>query len=115
MTDKKGELKFKYIEHSKCPFCGAEIEDYNKSSHNKWEESVRFKCGCQFKSKTPTIINQMSMCKESKPYKKLKESRLKQLEKVNNFMLEYVIDDRLLKELKDKLKSIKWHIEDWWN
>lgn len=115
MSYKKGELKFQFIEHSKCPECGAEVEDYRKSSHNKWEETVLFKCGCRFRSSTPTIIEKTSMCKESKEYKKLKKSRLKQLEKVNQFVLENVTDSRLLVDLKDRLKSAKWRVEDWWN
>lgn len=115
MVNKKGELKFQFIEHSKCPHCGAEVEDYSKSSYSKWKETVTFKCGCRLRSKTPTIIEEISMCKESKPYKKLRETRLKQLEKVNNFILENVNDAKLLVELKDKLKSTKYRIEDWWN
>lgn len=115
--EEKGSIIFHFLtkKYSKCPFCGAPPEDYRKSSYNKWEESICFTCGCRFKSKTPNIIEQTSMCKESKPYKKLKESRLKQLEKVNKFILGNVNDAKLLVELKDKLKSVKYSIERWWD
>lgn len=114
MIEKKGELKFKYIPHSKCPYCGAEVERYIKYAWSKWKEDVRFTCGCAFESETPTHFKQTRMCKKTKEYKKLKEKRLEQFEKVNNFIIANVTDKHMLRVLESDMRSLKINIETWW-
>ena len=114
--EKKGGIVYQYLpeKYSKCPYCGSHVKNYSNYRRNNWEESIRFECGLVVYNKTPTTYEEVSMCKNTKPWKKLKAKRTKELDAIKTYANEKLTDNKLIKELNDKFSTIAYRIEDWW-
>jgi len=112
--DEKAIIECKYLTWSKCPYCGSGVDYYRTNKYNSWEEDIYFLCGLHIKSKTPTVMEVWSMCKNSLEYDQLKKKRLEEYNKLEKFINENIKEERLLRELNDKMNSIKSNIVNWW-
>lgn len=112
----KGRLVFKYlpIKFVKCPYCGAFPIDYHYNQYSKWGESVDYECGFGVQTKSCTTYTENSLCKKSKEYKKLKGTRLAELQKILDAISKHVKDEKLFREMILKMSSIESNIKDWW-
>lgn len=113
--DAKGTIKLEFLTITSCPKCGAGVKRYYASaSAYKWKEQIDFTCGYNVRSMTPLIMEDIAMCKESKEFKKLRDKRLRQFEKVEKFVEENIDEDRLFRDFQNKLSTIKNNITNWW-
>lgn len=109
----KGHVVFDYLTLGvHCPYCNEGLKEYTRNG--KWDEELRYKCGYHVRSKTYKIMEVRTMCKNSNEFKTLKKNRLKELDAVKKYVNKTVKDERLLKDILDRLDSSYYQITSWW-
>ena len=116
MKEKEEEMGFMNINITpkNCPKCGANIRKYDNGKYGDGEE-IHYECGYTLiKFKRDGTVDEKYPCRKTKEWKKLEESRLKQLKKVVEFVEKEVYDISVKRDILDRLSHVKYQITDWW-